>query len=161
MGRAEQIGLGAREWATGLGMLAVGAGKGVGGVLADPRTMMSGIYGAQTIINAQNQIKSPVNAGGATNTSPNALVNAAYGLGYYTITPNNQLEVNDAVDKIGYTIYLPINDYHHGIEKADASANVYDIVQFLNVEVTGAFSQSIARVLEGILMAGFRIVYDA
>lgn len=160
LSRPEMIKAGLGEWATGLGMLGSGAAKGAGRVLADPRTMMSGIYGTQAIINAQNQLKSPVNAGGATNTTPNALSNAAHGFGIYTITPNNSVEMNDAIDKIGYTIYLPINDYHHGIEKADARANEYDIVQFLNVEVTGAFSQTIARVLEGILMAGFRIIYD-
>lgn len=131
------------------------------GINAASGSAMTGLYATQHIISAINQLKSPVSAGQPNNTTPNALENAAYGLGKYTIIPNNTAEVVDAVQKIGYSVYIPATDYHRGIISDEALDGGFDIVQYLHAEVSGPFSQSIARELEAIVLAGFRIIYNA
>jgi hypothetical protein len=122
---------------------------------------VQGIYATQNIVGAINNIRSPIQMATPQNTEPNALINAAYGFGYYTITPNNTQEVNDAIAKIGYTVYLPTNDFRHGLSTTAAAAGGYDTPQFLTCQVSGPFSQDTGAMLEEILMAGFRIYYNA
>lgn len=122
---------------------------------------MSGLYAMTNIVSAQNTLKSPLAMSSANNTTPNALENANLGIGYYTYQINNSNEVKDAIDKIGYTVYIPTNDYTHGMSRADLITLRYDVVQFLNAEVSGYISQSVAKQLEAILLSGCRIYYDA
>ena len=134
---------------------AVSAAKDVGSMA------ISGLFGGAQIIGSLNTLRSPVSAGAVSTTIPNALENAAYGFGHYTIIPNNTAEVVDAVQKIGYSVYIPATDYHRNIITDEATDGGFDIVQYLHAEVSGPFSQNIARELEAIILAGFRIIYNA
>lgn len=122
---------------------------------------MTGLYGSQQIIGAANAIRSPINATSGNNTTPNALINALIGFGYYEIEPNNQAAVTNAINLIGYSVYIPTDDYHRGIATDVLRSGGDDPIQFLECEVYGPFSQAIARALEDLLMSGFRIIYDA
>ena len=123
---------------------------------------ITGLYGNQSIVGSINTILSPSLHTQGQSTTPDALLNAAYGFGYYYILPNNEVEVQDAIEKIGYSIYLPSNDYYHGITYQEIASGAigHDIVQFLSCQVSGPFSQSVANQLEDILLAGFRIYYQ-
>lgn len=120
--------------------------------------VMSTIQSVSSVVSQQAKLNSPINATEATNSAPDAFVNAKYGFGYYTITPNNLNMVDYLVSRTGYETFIITNDYHHGQDSAELNG-IYEPIMFSNLQVSGNFPNDIAAVLESILLDGTIISY--
>lgn len=118
------------------------------------------MYSANNIIDANMKLKAPIGAGQANNSSPDALVNAYYGLGTYTLTPNNEEIVDHAIQRTGYNVFIKTNDYHHDKTIENFTEAKYEPIQFATAQVSGAFSNDVRATLESILLEGTIIAYD-
>lgn len=117
-------------------------------------------YGANNIVDAYHKLKTPVSAGTANNGTAVGLLNAVYGFGTYTISPNNLDEVNYLISRVGYDTFIRSNDYHHDVGNIELKDNYYEPIQFATVNVSGGFSNDVRDTLETILLEGTIIAYD-
>lgn len=117
------------------------------------------LYAANNVASADAALKSPISAGQANNSAPDAIINAYYGFGVWTISPNNKEIVDYMIDRVGYGVFIESNDYHHG-QDADSLDGQYEPIQFTTAQVTGPFSNDVRAALEAILLEGAIISYS-
>lgn len=117
------------------------------------------MYSVNNMLDADMKLKAPIGAGQANNSSPDAFINAYYGLGEYSLIPNNEEVVDYAVQRTGYNVFIKTNDYHHNLD-VDDLFNKYEPIQFSTAQVSGAFGNDVRAGLEAILLGGTIISYS-
>lgn len=118
------------------------------------------IYAGGSLINSLYSLATPLASGDATAATSTGLINAIYGFGFYTITPNNSNEMNTLISRVGYDTFISTNDYHHGLTSEYLNGK-YEPIMFATCEVNGSFPNAISNILEGILQKGVIMSYDA
>ena len=124
-----------------------------------PSSAISLAYAGNNLIAANNALKSPISAGQANNSAPDAIINAYYGFGTWIINPNNEEIVDYMIDRVGYNVFIESNDYRHGQDSASLDEQ-YEPIQFATAQVSGPFSNDVRAALEAILLEGAIISYD-
>lgn len=117
------------------------------------------LYQGTSLINAVNKLQQPQSPGNPSDSTPIALLNAAYGFSTYTISPINQEEIDYMIARIGYETWIQSNDYHYSNDKSFLT-NKYEPIQFATLQIHGSFPNNISSSLEQILLDGTLISYD-
>lgn len=94
-------------------------------------------------------------------TNSNGGINAYFGLVLASIDADNETEVTNAINALGYTC-AELVDAQQILDLDDtvASREKFNVVKFSDVTVYGTFPQDVARVFESILKAGVKIWYE-
>lgn len=86
------------------------------------------------------------------------LLNARIGIVELLIDSDNDIEVQANIDNTGYICNEIVDNLF--IKPLNEENNVYNVMRFDYVNIYGAFTQKIARILRKILLDGFKIWYD-
>lgn len=90
------------------------------------------------------------------NANSNAIANARQGISLFFIDSQNELEVTNAINEVGFTVFYKTNSLDYG--QWDSTWD-YNIVRFLNAKVVGNAPQNILSKLKEILENGVKIWY--
>lgn len=86
------------------------------------------------------------------------LLNARIGIVELLIDSDNDIEVQANINNTGYMCNEIVDNLF--IKPLNEENNVYNVMRFDYVNIYGAFTQKIARILRKILLDGFKIWYD-
>ena len=86
------------------------------------------------------------------------LLNARIGIVELLIDSDNDIEVQANINNTGYMCNEIVDNLF--IKPLNEENNVYNVMRFDYVNIYGAFTQKIARILKKILLDGFKIWYD-
>ena len=164
---AMQIGSAANDVAMGASKVAFGASTGQLGSVLKGSEQISGApfkagQGIMNIISSKKQLdianRAMYVSNKGTAVSNNAIVNAKFGIVFYVINPDNEVEVQANIDNCGYVCNEIVDNLFNTI--TTGTTNKWNVMQFDYVNIYGKFTQRIADVLRDILNAGFKIWYD-
>ena len=153
---ALQVGTGAAAIATG-----AGAAGGVAGVLSGVSAISSAAANLRSTIETTTANAMPRRLwAGGTQCQSTAQYNSTMGVGYMSILPANNNEVQEAIAEGGYnvavvTASLDIDD----ATAATKAERQYDIVRFSFARISGQLSETIKDQLRAILVSGFKMWY--
>lgn len=116
-------------------------------------------YQMTSLFGAIEALSKPASTGSASDTSPNALINAALGFNTYSIEPYNEEEIDYLISRIGYNTWIKTNDYHHDNDKSFLT-DKYEPISFATLQISGKFPNNISSSLENILIQGTLISYN-
>lgn len=131
-------------------MLYGGAVQSGVGVIGGIMTIAEGIHEIGIANTEKNQ-----NTYGVNSDSIGSL-NAHYGLVIFKINSDNDLEVNNAINEIGYSVFYKSNDLEYGQSIEDWD---YNVVRFINAKVVGGCPQVILAQIKQILENGVKVWY--
>lgn len=140
---------------TGTGMIIGGAGGFVNGTTEIGKGITSIIGGAKELEIANREMFSTTK--GVSSIS-DGLLNARIGIVELLIDSDNDIEVQANIDNTGYICNEIVDNLF--IKPLNEENNVYNVMRFDYVNIYGAFTQKIARILRKILLDGFKIWYD-
>lgn len=140
---------------TGTGMIISGAGGFVNGTTEIGKGITSIIGGAKELEIANREMFSTTK--GVSSIS-DGLLNARIGIVELLIDSDNDIEVQANIDNTGYICNEIVDNLF--IKPLNEENNVYNVMRFDYVNIYGAFTQKIARILRKILLDGFKIWYD-
>ena len=164
---AMQIGSAANDAAMGASKVAFGASTGHLGSVLKGSEQISGApfkagQGIMNIISSKKQLdianRAMYVSNKGTAVSNSAIVNAKFGIVFYVINPDNEVEVQANIDNCGYVCNEIVDNLFNTI--TTGTTNKWNVMQFDYVNIYGKFTQRIADVLRDILNAGFKIWYD-
>ena len=164
---AMQIGSAANDAAMGASKVAFGASTGhLGSVLKGSEEISGAPFkagqGIMNIISSKKQLdianRAMYVSNKGTAVSNSAIVNAKFGIVFYVINPDNEVEVQANIDNCGYVCNEIVDNLFNTI--TTGTTNKWNVMQFDYVNIYGKFTQRIADVLRDILNAGFKIWYD-
>ena len=164
---AMQIGSAANDAAMGASKVAFGASTGHLGSVLKGSEQISGApfkagQGIMNIISSKKQLdianRAMYVSNKGTAVSNSAIVNAKFGIVFYVINPDNEVEVQANIDNCGYVCNEIVDNLFSTI--TTGTTNKWNVMQFDYVNIYGKFTQRIADVLRDILNAGFKIWYD-
>lgn len=164
---AMQIGSAANDAAMGASKVAFGASTGQLGSVLKGSEQISGApfkagQGIMNIISSKKQLdianRAMYVSNKGTAVSNSAIVNAKFGIMFYVINPDNEVEVQANIDNCGYVCNEIVDNLFNTI--TTGTTNKWNVMQFDYVNIYGKFTQRIADVLRDILNAGFKIWYD-
>ena len=164
---AMQIGSAANDAAMGASKVAFGASTGhLGSVLKGSEEISGAPFkagqGIMNIISSKKQLdianRAMYVSNKGTAVSNSAIVNAKFGIVFYVINPDNEVEVQANIDNCGYVCNEIVDNLFSTI--TTGTTNKWNVMQFDYVNIYGKFTQRIADVLRDILNAGFKIWYD-
>ena len=164
---AMQIGSAANDAAMGASKVAFGASTGHLGSVLKGSEQISGApfkagQGIMNIISSKKQLdianRAMYVSNKGTAVSNSAIVNAKFGIVFYVINPDNEVEVQANIDNCGYVCNEIVDNLFTTI--TTGTTNKWNVMQFDYVNIYGKFTQRIADVLRDILNAGFKIWYD-
>ena len=164
---AMQIGSAANDAAMGASKVAFGASTGQLGSVLKGSEQISGApfkagQGIMNIISSKKQLdianRAMYVSNKGTAVSNSAIVNAKFGIVFYVINPDNEVEVQANIDNCGYVCNEIVDNLFNTI--TTGTTNKWNVMQFDYVNIYGKFTQRIADVLRDILNAGFKIWYD-
>lgn len=164
---AMQIGSAANDAAMGASKVAFGASTGHLGSVLKGSEQISGApfkagQGIMNIISSKKQLdianRAMYVSNKGTSVSNSAIVNAKFGIVFYVINPDNEVEVQANIDNCGYVCNEIVDNLFKTI--TTGTTNKWNVMQFDYVNIYGKFTQRIADVLRDILNAGFKIWYD-
>lgn len=140
---------------TGTGMITGGAGGFVNGTTEIGKGITS-IIGAQKELEIANREMFSTTKG--VSSISDGLLNARIGIVELLIDSDNDIEVQANINNTGYVCNEIVDNIF--IKPLNEENNVYNVMRFDYVNIYGAFTQKIARILRKILLDGFKIWYD-
>ena len=140
---------------TGTGMIIGGAGGFVNGTTEIGKGITS-IIGSQKELEIANREMFSTTKG--VSSISDGLLNARIGIVELLIDSDNDIEVQANIDNTGYICNEIVDNLF--IKPLNEENNVYNVMRFDYVNIYGAFTQKIARILRKILLDGFKIWYD-
>lgn len=140
---------------SGIGLMTGGAGGFAGGTTEIGKGITS-IIGSQKELEVANREMFSTTKG--VSSSGDGLLNARIGIVELLIDSDNDIEVQANIDNTGYICNEIVDNLF--IKPLNEENNVYNVIRFDYVNIYGAFTQKIARILRKILLDGFKIWYD-
>ena len=140
---------------TGTGMITGGAGGFVNGTTEIGKGITS-IIGSQKELEIANREMFSTTKG--VSSISDGLLNARIGIVELLIDSDNDIEVQANINNTGYMCNEIVDNLF--IKPLNEENNVYNVMRFDYVNIYGAFTQKIARILRKILLDGFKIWYD-
>ena len=140
---------------TGTGMIIGGAGGFVNGTTEIGKGITS-IIGSQKELEIANREMFSTTKG--VSSISDGLLNARIGIVELLIDSDNDIEVQANINNTGYMCNEIVDNLF--IKPLNEENNVYNVMRFDYVNIYGAFTQKIARILKKILLDGFKIWYD-
>lgn len=145
---------------------AIGGVTGVGSMLGGTSGFVSGTTeigkGITSIIGSQKELeianREMFSTAKGVSSISDGLLNARIGIAELLIDSDNDIEVQANIDNTGYICNEIVDNLF--IKPLNEENNVYNVMRFDYVNIYGAFTQKIARILRKILLDGFKIWYD-
>ena len=146
---------GAISGVTGVGSMLGGTSGFVSGTTEIGKGITSIIGGQKELEIANREMFSTTK--GVSSIS-DGLLNARIGIVELLIDSDNDIEVQANINNTGYMCNEIVDNLF--IKPLNEENNVYNVMRFDYVNIYGAFTQKIARILKKILLDGFKIWYD-
>ena len=145
---------------------AIGGVTGVGSMLGGASGFVSGTTeigkGITSIIGGQKELeianREMFSTTKGVSSISDGLLNARIGIVELLIDSDNDIEVQANINNTGYMCNEIVDNLF--IKPLNEENNVYNVMRFDYVNIYGAFTQKIARILKKILLDGFKIWYD-
>lgn len=90
------------------------------------------------------------------NVNTAGITAALCGMIMVTIDPENIIEVQSAINEIGYSVFYKANDLEYG---QDITEWNYNVVKFINAKVVGSATQEVLAEIKQILENGVKVWY--
>ena len=145
---------------------AIGGVTGIGSMLGGASGFVSGTTeigkGITSIIGGQKELeianREMFSTTKGVSSISDGLLNARIGIVELLIDSDNDIEVQANINNTGYMCNEIVDNLF--IKPLNEENNVYNVMRFDYVNIYGAFTQKIARILKKILLDGFKIWYD-
>ena len=85
-----------------------------------------------------------------------SLINGVLGIGVFTIVPDNETQINQAINLSGYLVRELVGDIIQELDIENLTDH-YDVFKFDEVNVYGIISQNYVKIIENILISGVRV----